>query len=185
MRRLVVAFALVLLFAAGCSSTVSGSPAPVGSGAASSAPARAGFTLDEPGFSVTFPGQPTRQDQPLPEVPGATAVLHLYELPGGDALVVGVIDYPPSVPIKEPPTAALEGARDEAIARLPGGSLASSTPATVGGAPALDFVASVTGGSYRSRLVLSGRTLYSLAGVGSGVQLGSAYQAMVESFRLK
>ncbi len=150
-RRLLGAVALLALLA-GCGG------APAGETATS-------YLLQQPGFSAGFPEEPTEASQEIPDIPGLTAVTWTVES-GTFAQSLALVDYPAEVQLADGAT-VLAGARDGAVANIPGGALTESSETTVDGRPAIDLVATVDGGTYRSRIVLDDRRLYQLITAGS------------------
>jgi len=184
-RRLMGVALLTALLAACGTSTVTGPPAvapapaaPAPDGAKSETP---GYLLETPEFSVGFPEEPVTGSQDVPGLTGLTASTYTVDR-GDHALVMAVIDYPADVALGDP-TTVLEGARDGALANVPGSSLTSSTPTEVDGRPAVDVVASVEGGAYRALIVLDGQRLYQLITVGSSDRT-SEHEQFASSLRL-
>ena len=150
-RRLLGAMALLALLA-GCGGAPAGETATA-------------FVLQQPGFSVGFPEEPTEATQDIPDIPGLTAVTWTVDS-GIYAQSLALVDYPADVQLADAAT-VLAGARDGAVANIPGGALTESSDTTVDGRPAIDLVATVDGGTYRSRIVLDDRRLYQLITAGS------------------
>lgn len=172
-RRRWAAAALSVLLV-GCGGEAPGTAAPA-SGATA-------FLVETPEFSVGLPQEPVVQTQAIAALPGVTATSYTVER-DAYAVSVGVVDYPPELPLADP-TTVLVGARDGALARVPGGTLTGSTPATVDGRPALDIVATATGGGYRSRIILDGRRLYQLITGGTDDRTAS-HDEFVASLHLR
>ncbi len=177
LRRLRVAATGMLILA------LTLSAAGCGGDTTSTSTASPSFTLQEPAFSVTFPAEPKKQTRAVPQVPGASLIAYQHQLPDKTGLLVGYIGYPQSAQLADP-TTVLNGARDGSLAAVPGGKLVSSSPTTVGGKPAVDAVATVRGGNYRSRLILDGRRLYQLVTAGPG-DVAALHETFVSSFTLK
>lgn len=151
LTRLLGVVALLALVA-GCGTGSTGGTAPA-------------YLLQQPGFSVGFPEEPTQATQEIPDIPGLVATTWTVEQ-ATYAQSLAIVDYPDDVMLAEP-TTVLAGARDGAVANIPGGTLTGSSETTVNGRPAIDLVASVDGGTYRSRILLDGRRLYQLITAGS------------------
>lgn len=174
-RRLLGAMTLAALLA-GCGAAT----APEATAPGSTAPS-AGFLLETPEFSAAFPEEPTMATQDS-GIPGVDAVT--FTLDGGTfALSLGIIDYPADLPLADP-ASSLTGARDGAVANIPGATLTSSQMTTVDGRPALDFVATLPGGTYRARILLDDRRLYQILTVGSDDRQAE-HEAFAASFRLQ
>lgn len=189
-RRLLGALALTAALAGcGATTTTTGTAEPAAPGAttgveapaAPESPTSVAFLLETPEFSLGFPEEPVSASQEIPGVPGVMALTYTVET-STYAVTAAVIDYPASITLPEP-TVALEGARDGALANVPGSSLTSSTPVEVQGRPGLDVVAEVEGGTYRARLVLDGQRLYQLLTVGSDDRT-TEHEEFVSSFVL-
>jgi hypothetical protein len=139
------------------------------------------YRLERPEFSVGFPEEPTEASQDIVDIPGLVATTWTVET-ATYAQSVAVVDYPDDVPLADP-AAVLAGARDGAVANIPGGSLTESSETTVDGRPAVDLVASVDGGTYRSRILLDDRRLYQLITAGSDDRQAE-HEAFAGSLRL-
>lgn len=167
-RRLLGAVALLALLA-GC-------------GGAPAAETATAYLLQQPGFSVGFPEEPTAASQDIPDIPGLVALTWSVDS-GDNARSLALVDYPADVQLGDPAT-VLAGARDGAVANIPGGTLTESSETTVDGRPAIDLVATVDGGTYRSRIVLDGRRLYQLITAGSDDRQAE-HDAFAASLRLQ
>jgi hypothetical protein len=141
------------------------------------------FTPPEGDYSIVFAAEPTPSPQEVQLPDGTTQPITFYlhetrDVAQGTAAITYGTDVVPS----------LEGARDGAVAALNGATLTSSEPINQQGRPGLQFVADLrpsgTDGTYVSRILLDGQTLYQVIYVGASVDPTSPEVAeFFDSFR--
>jgi hypothetical protein len=165
-------------------------PAPSGSGTAASVDQWQTFSSKEGGFTLSLPGKPQEQRQPVGTAAGSVnAIMYIAEV-GGTAFGVGYGDYPGSA-VNVDPQAVLKGARDGAAKNV-NGTVVTEKPIELAGYPGLEIVvetpasAKVPGGAmYRARLYLVGNRLYQVIYVAlKKDDHPDEYQKLFDSFQL-
>jgi hypothetical protein len=145
------------------------------------------FTSPEGDFVVSFPGQPTSTDTPVPLPDGSKISVTSYTVERGDgAFIVAVADYPANL-VNADPTVVLEGARDGALQNVQA-TLKTSEAITLNGVPGIAFTGNVASnnGVVTTRIFLDGVRLYQIFAVGDAAssRLTVDTAAFLDSFKL-
>ncbi len=168
----------------------SAAPTSNGSGTAAPVDPWQTFSSKEGGFTLSLPGKPKEQRQPVGTAGGSvTAIMYFTEV-GSTAFGVGYGDYPGSAANVDP-QAVLKGARDGAAKNV-NGTVVSEKPIELAGHPGLEIAvetpasAKMPGGAmYRARIYLVGNRLYQVIYVALKKEEHAAdYQKLFDSFHL-